>query len=77
MEYLSIEDQFKDILNNEEISRIRDNELREIRERYWRKQLQAFKAEHEIPDSLLEEVSNRLREAEKAEIAAYRKKHNL
>ena len=34
-EWLSEEEQYKDTLNNEEISRIKDPELREIRQRHW------------------------------------------
>lgn len=33
-EWLSEEEQYKDTLNNEEISRIKDPELREIRQRH-------------------------------------------
>ena len=35
-EWLNEEEQYKDTLNNEEISRIKDPELREIRQRHWR-----------------------------------------
>lgn len=33
--YLSYEDQFKEILNQEEIGRIENYKLREIRLKYW------------------------------------------
>ncbi len=35
-EWLSEEEQYKENLNNEEISRIKDPKLREIRERHWK-----------------------------------------
>lgn len=50
--YLSEEEQFKEILNNEEISRIKDPELRNIRAKYWNLLHQVFLDEHKIPDSM-------------------------
>ncbi len=40
--YLSYEEQFKDILNNEEIDRIENKEIREIRSKYWKLRHEAF-----------------------------------
>ncbi|TVY04468.1 hypothetical protein [Cohnella terricola] len=67
MDYLSYEDQFKEVLNQEELSRIQNQEIRKIREKYWRLQHEAFINEHEIPDSDLDNVSEELvrREQEK------------
>ncbi len=70
--YLTKEEQYKELLNNEEIDRIEDLELRSIRSKYWSLQHKAFLDEANIPDSQLEEVSNRLFEEEQKEIAAYR-----
>lgn len=76
-EYLTIEEQFKEILNNEEISRIKDYELREIRSRYWAKRRDLFLDEHGVPDERLAEETEKLRRAEQAEIAEYRKRCNV
>lgn len=77
MEYLSLEEQFKEVLNQEEIERIEDYELREIRRKYWQKQLQAFLNEKEIPDVMLETMSKRIREEERAELERYKEKHGI
>jgi hypothetical protein len=71
-EYLSEEEQFKEILNNEEISRIEDYELREIRSKYWNKFHKAFLDEINIPDRLLGDVMDKIRKDEKVEIEAYK-----
>ena len=77
IEYLSTEEQFKEVLNNEEIDRIRDPELRKIRRKYWDKQLQVFLDEAGIPDQMLESVVQELINAEKEELAAYRRKNGI
>lgn len=76
-EYLSVEEQFKEILNDEEISRIEDYELREIRSRYWAKRRDVFLDEHGVPDDKLAGVTDELIKAEQREIAKYRKRHNI
>lgn len=76
-DYLSTEEQFKEILNNEEISRISDPELQKIRSKYWVKRHQAFLNERDIPDHKLADVFQDLYDKEKKEIAAYRKKYGL
>ena len=48
--YLTKEEQFKDILNNEEIQRIEDVELREIRQNFWNLLHKAFLEKCGIPD---------------------------
>jgi hypothetical protein len=75
--YLSYTEQFKEILNNEEIGRIEDYELREIRQKYWNLIHKAFLDEHKIPDSKLGDVLDKYKEAEMEEIEEYRKRKNL
>lgn len=75
--YLSTDEQFKEVLNNEEIDRIRDPELRIIRRKYWDKRSQAFLNETDIPDQMLESVFQELDKAEKEELASYRQKHGI
>ena len=48
--YLSYEEQFKDILNQEEIQRIEDQELRSIRAKYWTERHKVFLDERGVPD---------------------------
>ena len=70
--YLTEEEQYKRTLNNEEISRIKDPKLREIRENYWREKHKAFLNEHAIPDSELDEFCNKIESREKKELDKYR-----
>ncbi|TKI54920.1 hypothetical protein E8L90_05355 [Brevibacillus antibioticus] len=56
MDYLNYEDQFKVILNQEEINYIQSPQLREIRMKYWRLRHEAFIDERNISDSDLEKV---------------------
>lgn len=70
--YLTDEEQYKEILNNEEIGRIRDWELRLIRMKYWEKRHAAFLDERHIPDWELGKVFDRLIAEEQKEIAEYR-----
>ncbi len=72
-EYLSEEEQYKEILNIEEISRIRDPQLHNIRLKYWNLRHNAFLDEHNIPDSKLSQVWDELSEKEFAEIEQYKK----
>lgn len=73
--YLNEEEQFKEILNNEEISRIEDNELRNIRLKYWNLYRELFLAENEVPDSVLEMRTQKLKLAEKEELENYKKNY--
>jgi len=75
--YLSFEEQFKPIINNEEMLRIQDKELEEIRVRYWNKRHQLFIDEASIPDWELERRSNELKHLEKIELENYIKRHEL
>lgn len=72
--YLSEEEQYKDILNNEEIYRIKDLELRNIRTKYWHLKHQAFIDEVNISDSMLESKYNNIMTEEKKEIEEYKKR---
>ena len=71
--YLSEEEQYKDILNNEEISKIKDPVLQEIRSRYWHLRHEAFIDEHNISDIELDSILEKLKKKEKQEIDQYRK----
>lgn len=71
-DYLSEEEQFKESLNNEEISRIKDPKLRDIRSKYWCLFHKAFLDEHKIPDNVLEQETDKLKEADTKEINEYR-----
>ncbi|MBD5535139.1 MAG: hypothetical protein HDQ99_05705 [Lachnospiraceae bacterium] len=52
-QYLSLEEQFKKTLNNMEITRIEDYELREIRQSHWNYRHKIFLDEHRISDQEL------------------------
>ncbi|OME55456.1 hypothetical protein BSK59_13340 [Paenibacillus odorifer] len=70
--YLSYEEQFKEILNNEEIDRIENAELREIRMKYWLLQRDVFLDEKNIPDHELNTISQELRREEMEEVQKFR-----
>ena len=74
IEFLSKEEQYKDILNNEEIKRIEDLELRSIRLKYWNLRRKAWLDEAGIPDTEIARVQKELKEKEQKEIAEYRKR---
>ena len=73
MKYLSEEEQYKEILNDAEIKRIKDDELREIRWKYWLLRHKAFVNEHDVPDSQLGIVYDEIAKKERAEIDKYKK----
>lgn len=75
--YLCGEEQYKEILNNEEIESIQDPELQEIRRKYWNLRTKAFLDEEHISDQKLEQVWNELQAKEQAEILSYRKKKGV
>jgi hypothetical protein len=75
-DYLSEEEQFKDILNNEEISRIKDPELRNIRSKYWSLLHQAFLDEYKIPDRMLAMELDKIKAEEMKELNEYRQRNN-
>lgn len=75
--YLSAEEQYKEILNNEEIERIQDYELRQIRHKYWNLRHKAFLDEAHISDQELDRVWENLKAREQDEIAKYRQKKGV
>lgn len=70
--YLSYEEQFKEILNQDEISRIKNVELREVRIKYWNLRHTAFLDEYRIKDSELESVFNDLWSEEQKELEKFK-----
>ena len=75
--YLSVKEQYKEILNNEEIERIQDYELRQIRQKYWNLRHKAFLDEAHISDQELDRVWEDLKAREQDEIAKYRQKKGV
>ncbi|MBS6486382.1 hypothetical protein [Veillonella sp.] len=71
--YLSYEEQFKDILNNEEIDRIENKEIREIRSKYWKLRHEAFLDERNISDEQLKKIFDKSILDEQKELEAYRR----
>ncbi len=76
-EYLSEEEQYKKILNQNEIARIKDYELQSIRSKYWHLRHKVFLDEHGVPDWELDSVMDEIDAEEQAEIEAYRKRKGL
>lgn len=72
IKYLSEEEQYKETLNQDEISRIKDDELREIRSKYWNLQHEAFLDERNMPDDKIGDVWRELKAKEFREIEEYR-----
>ncbi|RNB59475.1 hypothetical protein EDM57_04860 [Brevibacillus gelatini] len=72
MNYLSEEKQFKEVLNQDEISRIQNSEIRKIREKYWRLQHEAFMNERDISDSEIGKVSKELIRQEQEELQRFK-----
>lgn len=71
--WLSEKEQYQENLNNEEISRIKDPVLREIRMRHWKYRTRIFLDEHNISDEELMKLSKKDWEIEKQEIENYKK----
>lgn len=74
-DYLSEQEQFKENLNNEEISRIKDPELRNIRSKYWRLMYQSHLDEQKIPDKMIGMEFDKIKAEEMKEINEYRKRN--
>lgn len=72
-QYLTVEEQFKKTLNNVEISRIEDYELREIRQRHWNYRHKIFLDEYKISDQEFCRLTSIDFEEEQKEIEEYRK----
>lgn len=77
MKYLSKEEQFKEDLNSEEISRIKDDELRLIRHKYWLMLANAFADVETIPDERLEKVTDEIIKTERKELEEYKKRKGI
>lgn len=76
-EYLAIEEQFKKTLNNEEISRIQDPELREIRYNHWKYRMVIFRDEYHISDAEFCRLTDIDYEQERKEMDEYRKRKGI
>ncbi len=76
-QYLSLEEQFKKILNNTEITRIEDYELREIRQNHWNYRHKIFLDEHRISDQELCRLTDIDYEKERRELKEYCKRKEI
>lgn len=70
-QYLSLEEQFKKVLNNTEITKIEDYELREIWQNHWNYRHKIFLDEHRISDQELCRPTDIDYEAERKELQEY------
>lgn len=71
-EWLSEEEQYKMHINKNEISRIQDPNLREIRMRHWEYRLKIFLDGQNISDSELMRLTDEDWEKERIEIEKYK-----
>ena len=76
-QYLSIEEQFKDTLSNEEILRIKDPELRDIRMKHWIYQNKIYHDYTNVSDEELNRLVDIDYNQEKKEIEQYRKRKDI
>lgn len=76
-QYLSLEEQLKKTLNNTEIARIKDNELREIRQNHWDYRHKIFLDEHRISDQELCRLTDFDYEREHKELQEYCKRKGI
>ncbi len=70
-QYLSLEEQFKKVLNNTEIFQIEDYELREIRQNHWNYRHKIFLDEHRISDQELCRLTDSDYKRERKELQEY------
>ena len=70
--YLTEEEQYKSILNRDEVERIKDPRLREIRSRYLDQMLEVLNAGHSMSDVELIKQLKPIELAEQAEIEKYK-----
>lgn len=75
-EWLSEEEQYKETLNIDEIHRIKDPKLREIRQKHWNYQHKIFIDEMRISDQELVKLSNQDKELERKEMEEYKKRNS-
>lgn len=73
-DWLSEEEQYKEILNPDEISRIKDSRLREIRQKHWNYRHEIFLDEHRISDKRFIELFDKDVEKEREELENYKRK---
>ena len=72
VQYLTEEEQYKKYLNNDEISKIKDLDLRKIRYKYWKMRLDVFLDEHGISDFDLAKHVEKIDIEEEKELLEYR-----
>lgn len=75
--YLTVKEQFKKTLNNDEISRIKNLELREIRMKHWEYRIKIFRDEHNISDSKFSRLTDINYKQEAKELEEYCKRKNI
>ncbi len=71
--WISEEEQYQEHLNIEQISRIQDFELREIRSRHWHYRKRILQDEYNISDEKFIKLCKEDWEQEKEEIEKYKK----
>ena len=76
-EFLTIEEQFKETLNNEQIKKIQDPELREIRMQHWEYRHKIFIDERNISDVEFVRLSDADYAKERGELNDYCKRKGL
>lgn len=72
LHYLTEEEQYKSILNRDEVERIKDPRLKEIRSRFLEQKLEILKAGHSMSDEDLINHLQPIESAEQAEIDKYK-----
>lgn len=75
--YLTIEEQFKEVLNDEQIRRIQDPELRELRMKHWKYRRKIFLDEHNISDEEFCRLSDEDFAKEQRELLEYKVRKNI
>ena len=76
-QFLSMEEQFKKVLNNTEITQIEDYELREIRQSHWNYRHKIFLDEHRISDQELCKLTDIDYDTERKELQEYCKRKGI
>lgn len=72
--WLTEEEQYQEILNNEQIERIKDPKLREIRSRHWIYRHKIFCDEENISDKMLGQLLEKDIQEERRELENYKSK---
>jgi|GEM_PF-2047534 len=75
--YLTLEEQFAKTLNNEEISRIKDCELRDIRMKHWEYRHEIFVNERKYSDAEFLRLTDIDYKKEEKELEDYKKRKVL